>query len=90
MISDMPKFLKRESSSASSKVVGFADDTTVYSKALSIKELKNEMEIVGNNMITYCNANGLILNSQKTQIITSTGSDTLVIKIGKDHVPVSQ
>ena len=90
MISDMPKILKRESSSASSKVVGFADDTTVYSKALSIKELKNEMEIVGNNMITYCNANGLILNSQKTQIIMSTGSDTLVIKNSKDHVPVSQ
>ena len=90
MISDMPKFLKRESSSASSKVVGFADDTTVYSMAQSTKELKNEMEIVGNNMTTYCNTNGLILNSQKTQIITSTGSDSLVIKIGKDHVPVSQ
>merc|ERR1711978_768933 len=32
--------------------------------AQSTKELKNEMEIVGNNMTTYCNTNGLILNSQ--------------------------
>ena len=40
-------------------------------------------------MVSYCNANGLILNAQKTQIITSVRTN-IKIKIGQEHVPVSQ
>ena len=39
MIADMPKHLTRNSLYASSRVIGFADDTTVYCKAESIKNL---------------------------------------------------
>ena len=40
-------------------------------------------------MVAYCKRNGLILNSQKTQILTSTGV-TFKVKVGHDYVPVSQ
>ena len=89
MISDMPKYLKRDSLRASSRVIGYADDTTVYSKALTVKDLKDEFEFLASQMVLYCNLNGLILNSQKTQIITSTGGK-FEVKIGKEYVPVAQ
>ena len=89
MIADMPKYLKRDSLRASSRVSGYADDTTVYAKALNTKDLKEELEILACNMVSYCNSNGLILNSQKTQIITSTGT-TIKVKIGQDYVASSQ
>ena len=72
MIYDMPKFLTRETHVTSSKAVGYADDTTVYVKAKTIKHLTGELEWIGTQMINYCNINGLKLNSQKTQILTLT------------------
>ena len=89
MISDMPNYLKRDTLRASSRVIGYAGDTTVYSKALTVKDLKDEFEFLASQMVSYCNSNGLILNSQKTQIITSTGSK-FEVKIGEEYVPVAQ
>ena len=89
MIADMPKFLKRDTLCASSRSMGYADDTTVYSKALTVKDLKNELEFVASQMVSYCKSNGLILNNQKTQIITSSGA-TFEIKIGQEYVPFAQ
>ena len=40
-------------------------------------------------MVSYCNSNGLILNRQKTQVITSTRG-LFEIRIGQNSVPVSQ
>ena len=45
MIADMPKHLKRDSLRSSTRVCGYADDTTVYCKARSIQDLKEEFEI---------------------------------------------
>ena len=53
MIADMPKHLKRDSLHSSTRLCGYADDTTVYSKARSIQDLKEEFEIVASNMISY-------------------------------------
>ena len=89
MISDMPKFLTRDSLCASSRIFGYADDTTVYSKAHSVRDLKNEFELLASQMVTYCKRNGLISNSQKTQILTSTGV-TFKVNVGQDYIPVSQ
>ena len=89
MIADMPKHLKRDSLRSSTRVCGYADDTTVYCKARSIQDLKEEFEIVASNMISYCKSNGLILNGQKTQIITSAGTN-INIKIGHEYVLVTQ
>ena len=89
MISDMPKYLIRDSPQASSRLIGYADDTTVYAKARSIDILKQEFEILASLMVKYCNSNGLILNSQKTQIITSARTKLEII-IGSDSVPTCQ
>ena len=72
VIYDMPKFLTRDTQMTSSKVVGYADDATAYVKAKSIENLTGELEWLGSQMVTYCNQNGLKLNSQKTQIMTSS------------------
>ena len=51
--------------------------------------MKDEFEILASHMISYCKSNGLILNSQKTQIITSTGAH-FKVKIGEEYVPVAR
>ena len=51
MISDMPKFHIRDSICVSSRVFGYADDTTVYSKAQSVRDLKDEFELLGSQMV---------------------------------------
>ena len=81
MIADMPKHLKRDSLRSSTRVCGYADDTTVYCKARSIQDLKEEFEIVASNMISYCKSNGLILNGQKPQIL-HLQEPTLISKLG--------
>ena len=85
MIHDMPEFLTRETLVTSSKVMGYADDTTVYIKARSVKHLMNEMEWLRASRVNYCNKNGLVLNSQKTQIWT-TAKKEIEIKIDKNTV----
>ena len=89
MIYDMPKFLTRETLVTSSKVMGYADDTTVYIKARNIEHLISEMEWLGSKMVSYCHKNGLILNAQKTQILT-TEKKKIEIIIGQDTVLSSQ
>ena len=71
MIHDMPKCLTRSTESTSSKVVGYADDTTVYVKAKNPEHLRQELQALGRIMVDYCNENGLVLNGQKTQLLTS-------------------
>lgn len=89
MIHDMPKYLISDSLMSSSRVVGYADDTTVYAKSKSLEQLKARLQIGANNMVMYCNDNGLILNSQKTQILT-TAKEKIEIKINQDIVSSAQ
>jgi ribonuclease P/MRP protein subunit RPP40 len=82
MIHDMPKCLERNTVSTKSKVTGYADDTTVYVKAKSPEHLKMELQCLGNRMVGYCVENGLVLNSQKTQLLTNARKN---IEINIDH-----
>ena len=52
-------------------MVGYADDTTVYVKAKNLEHLRQELQALGRIMVDYCNENGLVLNGQKTQLLTS-------------------
>ena len=64
----------------------------VYSTTIQQQEdsdCQDEFECVGGQMVSYCRLNGLILNSQKTQIITSTRVN-FKVKIDQEYVPVSQ
>ena len=85
MIQDMPKCLTRNTESTSSKVVGYADDTTVYVKARNPEHLKQELQALGRIMVDYCNENGLVLNGQKTQLLTSARKE-IEININDDVV----
>ena len=71
MIQDMPKYLTRNTGTTSSKVVGYADDTTVYVKAKNPEHLRMELQSLGHIMVDYCDKNGLVLNGQKTQLLTN-------------------
>jgi hypothetical protein len=86
MIYDMPECLTRNTLTTSSKVVGFADDTTVYVKSKTVEHLTDELERIASKMVYFCNANGLIINGQKTQILT-TARKNVEIKI--EQVTVS-
>ena len=85
MIHDMPKCLTRNTVATKSKVTGYADDTTVYVKAKSPEHLKMELQSLGNKMVEYCVENGLVLNSQKTQLLTNTRKN-MEINIDQDIV----
>ena len=71
MIHDIPKFLTIDTLTTSSRVAGYADDTTVYIKCKNVEHLLEGLQSLSNKMVTYCNQNGLKLNGQKTQIITT-------------------
>ena len=81
----MPQCLTRVTETTSSKVVGYADDTNVYVKSNNVKNLSSELQFLANNMVNFCNKNGLILNAQKIQILT-TARETIQLKINQDMV----
>ena len=85
MIHDLPKSLVRDSSSASSRTISYADDTTVYAKSKDHEHLIMELQLLANIMSDYCNKNGLVLNGQKTQILSTTRKK-IEIKVGQDIV----
>ena len=62
-------------------MIGYADDSTVYVKTRSYETLKAELEELANIMINYCNKNNLVINTQKTQILTNT-KEKITVKIG--------
>ena len=85
MIYDMPRFLANDRLLTSSRLTGYANDTTVYVRSKSIEHLIFELERIATIMIKVCNENGLIINSQKTQILC-TAREEIKVKIGNDSV----
>ena len=85
MIYDLPKYVIRDTLTTSSRLIGYADDSTVYVKAKSLKSLISELESLAINMINFCNENGLIINTQKTQIL-SNAKQEIKVKIGNEIV----
>ena len=69
MIADMPRFVIGDMANA--KMTGYADDSTVYVHTKHVDELKTDLEILSNRMISYCQSAGLILNNNKTQLLVS-------------------
>ena len=55
MIYDMPKYLIRDTQKASSRITGYTDDTTAYVKSENEMNLKEELEIIAEGMVNYCN-----------------------------------
>ena len=86
MIADMPKRVLGNMGNA--KTTGYADDSTVYTHAKNAKLMKKELEILANRMTSYCQSSGLILNSDKTQLLVSPKQD-FQIEIGQNVIKAS-
>ena len=81
----MPCCLSKDSLITSTRGIGYADDTTVYSKAKSIQTLTQALEKNAKKMLHYCISNGRKINSQITQMLTIAKQKNEV-KISKDMV----
>ena len=70
MIADLPSYVISDMEMA--KMMSYADDCNIYVSAKSLDVLKSKLETLSKRMISYCQKTGLILNNEKTQLLTST------------------
>jgi hypothetical protein len=69
MVADMPQYVIGNMLNA--KMMAYADDSTLYVRAKSLELLKADLKRLSNRMISYCRSAGLVLNSEKTQLLVS-------------------
>ena len=69
MIADMPRSVIGDIPGAI--MTGYADNSAVYVSAKNVNQLKVRLERVSSSMISYCQDTGLILNTDKTQLLVS-------------------
>ena len=55
----------------STTMTSYADDSTFHVLAKNINSLKFKLESLSSRMISYCQTTGLVLNSDKTQLLVS-------------------
>ena len=67
MVADLPEYVTNGTPNA--KMMCYADDSTLYQTAKSKESLKSDLEMMSKKMISYCNDNGLIINSSKTKLL---------------------
>ena len=70
MVADMPRFVLDKVPNA--KMTSCADDSTAYVHANNFDLMKTDLETVSSCMISYCSKAGLVLNSDKTQLLVSS------------------
>ena len=73
MIADLPTYVISDMEMAN--MMSYADDCNIYVYAKSLGMLKYKLETLSKRMILYCQKTGLILNNEKTQLMTSTKKD---------------
>ena len=69
MVADMPRFVLDKMPNA--RMTSYADDTKVYVHEKNLNLVKTNLEKLSNRMIRYCSNAGLVLNSEKTQLLVS-------------------
>ena len=70
MIANLPTYVIGNMKKA--RIMSYADDCTIYVHAETLQILKINIEILANRMISFCKDTGLILNSEKTQLLVSS------------------
>ena len=86
MVADMPSYVVGDIPNA--KMTAYADDSAMYVHAKNVDQLKVNLEKVSSRMISYCKNAGLILNSDKTQLLVSP-KQKCNIKIGSSLISAS-
>ena len=87
MVADLPEFVTQ--GSTNSKVMSYADDSTLSVVAKTKEELKSELEKRAKRMIIYCSENGLVLNSGKIQLLISS-KDSFEVNVGNSVIKAQQ
>ena len=87
MVADMPKYVINNTPNA--KMVGYADDSTVYVHSKNVNLLKADLEKLSSRMISYCHGAGLVLNNSKTQLLVSP-KQVCQIKMGSSLISSTQ
>merc|ERR1712079_270274 len=72
MVADLPRYVTHGTcNSISAKMMCYADDSTLYASSKSTSSLRQELERMSDRMLKYCKDVGLVINSEKTQIMVS-------------------
>ena len=61
--------------------MAYADDSTIYAHADNMDLLRVDLERLSNQIISYCQGTGLVLNNDKTQLLASS-SKKFQINVG--------
>ena len=69
MVADMQKSVIGDDPSTT--MTSYADDSTFHVRAKNINSLKVKLQSLSSHMISYCQTAGLVLNSDKTQLLVS-------------------
>ena len=65
----------------------FADDSSLYASSKCEITLRESLEIMSQRMIAFCRKVGLVLNSDKTQLLVSgVKNKEFSVKVGNDCV----
>ena len=88
MVADLPQFVThRTQHDVNARMTRYADDSTLYASSKSIPSLKMEIERISGRMLTYSKETGLVINSEKTQMLVSGIKDkNFSVKVGNSYV----
>ena len=84
MVADLPGYITHGTpNNVKAKMTCFADDSTLYASSKCTKSLRDELERMSNQMLVYCKQAGLVLNSDKTQLLVSgIKTKDFTVKVG--------
>ena len=95
MVADLPKFVTHGSpKNVNANMMCFADDSSLYAYSKSSTSLLEGLETMSKRMIQYCKEVGLVINSEKTQLLVSGFKSKDVkdisLRVGSNHVHPSK
>ena len=72
MVSELPGYVTNGvQGNVDANMICYADDSTLYASSKCEVSLRNELERMSNRMLTFCRQVGLVINSDKTQLMVS-------------------
>ena len=88
MVADLPSYVTHGYESViNAKMMCYADDSTLDASSKCVHTLQNGLAKMSEQMLSYCKQVGLVINSDKTQLLVSgVKSVGFSVKVGSDIV----
>ena len=88
MVSELPEFVTYGAQeNVIAKMVCYADDSTLYASLKCEISLCKELERMSSRMLDFCKKVGLVLNSDKTQLLVSgINAKDFSVKVGDNQI----